>query len=100
MRAHRAISKGDTIMKNVTRLLIVLCLVFALVCAVSCGGNGDDTYDEHEETLDLDTGNIGEVTAPPDLSDTEPSDNAYINAAPANDEQGWGELTPAPGINK
>ena len=83
-------------MKNIARLLVILCLVFALVSAVSCGG-GDDTYDEHEETLDLDTGDIGgEVTAPPETAETEPSDNAYINAAPANDEQGWGELTPRP----
>ena len=83
-------------MKNITRILIALCLVFALVCAVSCGGNGDGNYDEYEETLDLNTGNIGEVTAPPEAGDTEPSENAYINSAPANDEQGWGELTPRP----
>ena len=84
-------------MKNIARLLVILCLVFALVSAVSCGG-GDDTYDEHEETPDIiDTGDIGgEVTAPPETAETEPSDNAYINAAPANDEQGWGELTPRP----
>ena len=84
-------------MKNIARLLVILCLVFALVSAVSCGG-GDDTYDNHEETPGIiDTGDIGgEVTAPPETAETEPSDNAYINAAPANDEQGWGELTPRP----
>ena len=26
----------------------------------------------------------------------ETEDDAYINAAPANDEQGWGPLTPRP----
>lgn len=84
-------------MKNIARLLVILCLVFALVSAVSCGG-GDDTYDNHEETPSIiDPSDIGgEVTAPPETAETEPSDNAYINAAPANDEQGWGELTPRP----
>ena len=82
-------------MKNFAKILVVLCLALALLTAmVACGG--DKNYEDHEETLDLGTIDTGVVTAP--TEETEPNpDDAYINAAPANDEQGWGELTPAPG---
>jgi len=88
-------------MKKITLILLALCLALTLLAAVACT---DNNYDEFEETpdvsggaLDLDT-NDGAVTAPP--SDEDSEDNAYINAAPANDEQGWGALTPAPGKGK
>lgn len=84
-------------MKKITAILLALCLTAVLFAAVSCG---DDNYENYEETpnitdgpLDLDT-HEGAVTAPP----TEDSEgDSFINAAPANDEQGWGELTPRPG---
>lgn len=84
-------------MKKITVILLALCLVASLVAFASCG---EDPYEQYEETpevtdgaLDLET-QEGAVTAPPVVEDTE--DNAYINAAPANDEQGWGALTPRP----
>ena len=81
-------------MKKMKKILaLVLALVMALAL-VACGG--DKNYEDHEESLDLGTIDTGVVTAP--TEETEPNpDDAYINAAPANDEQGWGELTPAPG---
>ena len=84
-------------MKKITLILLALCMTAMLFTAVSCG---EDPYENYEETpevtggaLDLDTQG-GAVTAPPSEEDTE--GNAYINAAPANDEQGWGALTPRP----
>lgn len=63
-------------------------MIVMLFTAVAC----TDPYDDFEETpggsLDLDT-DPGAVTTPRD-----PEDDAYINATPANDEKGWGELTP------
>ena len=90
------ISERSYKMKKITLILLALCITAMLFSAVACN---DDPYDNYEETprvtegdgpLDLDTQG-GAVTAPPS-DDSE--DNAYINAAPANDEQGWGELTP------
>ena len=85
-------------MKKITLILLALCVTATLFAAVSCG---DNNYENFEETpgvtdgdgpLDLETYE-GAVTAPP-TEDTE--GDAYINAAPANDEQGWGALTPRP----
>ena len=84
-------------MKKFTAIILALILALSALTMVACG---NDNYDEHEETPNV-TGNDGPldlesqggaVTAP--AADSE--DNAYINAAPANDEQGWGELTPRP----
>ena len=89
--------KGTVKMKKLTVIFLAICMIATLFSVVACN---DDNYDEHEETpditdgpLDLDTQG-GAVTAPPSEADSE--DNAYINAAPANDEQGWGALTPRP----
>ena len=85
-------------MKKLTAILLALCLTAMLFTLASCG---DDNHDQYEETPDLTEGPLdldtkdGAVTAPPSPEDSE--DNAYINAAPANNEQGWGELTPRPG---
>ena len=85
-------------MKKFTAIILALILALSALTMVACG---DDNYDEHEETPNVTDGNDGPldlesqggaVTAP--AADSE--DNAYINAAPANDEQGWGELTPRP----
>ena len=82
-------------MKNLIRIIVALCLVMALLATVACVGKKN--YDDHEESLDLGDSGLAEVTTPGDDTEEPASEDAYINAAPANDEQGWGELTPAPG---
>ena len=86
-------------MKKLTLILLALCMTAMLFTAVACNDNNYENYEETPEAtegdgpLDLETQG-GAVTAPPTEADSE--DNAYINAAPANDEQGWGALTPRP----
>lgn len=83
-------------MKNFKRMIALsLCLTMILLAAVACVDNTENIFDDYEApTLSgSDDSDTGFVTAPP-VEDTE--DDAYINAAPANDEQGWGPLTPRP----
>ena len=85
-------------MKKFTAILLALCVLTVLLTSVACTkDNYDDYEDAFDGSLDLETQD-GPVTAPP--SEDGQEDNAYINAAPANDEQGWGALTPAPGKGK
>ena len=77
-------------MKKITRILLALCLVIFTVSAVACR---KDNIDDYEESIDIPT-SLPEVTETPEGEET---NDAYINAAPANDEQGWGALTPRPG---
>ena len=83
-------------MKNLNKIIsLSLCVAMILVAAVACvDKNGQyDDYEDHTSGKSDDS-DTGFVTAPPVEDETE--DNAYINAAPANDEQGWGPLTPRP----
>ncbi len=83
-------------MKNFKRMIALsLCLTMILLAAVACVDNTENIFDDYETpTLSgSDDGDTGFVTAPP-VDDTQ--DDAYIDAAPANDEPGWGPLTPRP----
>ena len=78
-------------MKKLTLILLALCLVIFTVSAVACGK--ENNVEDHEETLNIPT-SAPEITEEPEGDETT---DAYINAAPSNDEQGWGALTPRPG---
>lgn len=83
-------------MKNFKRMIALsLCLTMILLAAVACVDNTKDIFDDYEahKSSGSDDSDTGFVTAPP-VEDTE--GDKYINAAPANDEQGWGPLTPRP----
>lgn len=71
---------------------LILCLSMVISLAVACGGNknDDEIYEDYQSDDSENESDTGFVTAP--VEETE--DDAYINAAPANDEQGWGPLTP------
>ena len=81
-------------MKKLTLILLVLCLVMSMVAC----GNAEDTkpLDDYEESFDVPTADTDAYVDPNGSEDTEETADAYINAAPANDEQGWGALTPRP----
>ena len=66
---------------------LVLCLVLIISVAIACGKN--DQTENYEDYQSGDGSDTDFVTAPPVESN---EDDAYINAAPANDEQGWGPL--------
>ena len=81
-------------MKNFKKIIALsLCLVMILLAAVACVDNNEETFEDYTSGDASDGSDTGFVTAPP-AEETE--DDAYINAAPANDEQGWGPLTPRP----
>ena len=76
---------------------LVLCLTMVLAMSVACvkdRNQDDEIFEDYQGESNGDAEDSeGFVTAPP-AEETE--DDAYINAAPANDEQGWGPLTPRP----
>lgn len=82
-------------MKKLTLILLALCIVLSTASMVACGDK--EIREDFEETLDIPTLLPEETIIIPDEEAEDETSNAYINAAPANDEPGWGALTPRPG---